>query len=216
MADCFISRFGDTGSGGNGNIKIVDSLPEIPDVNTLYEYNDPNYGSMLMMYINEHWRYSPLLLYPQKKVITPAEMYMSGHVFNTTPTDAISVVDLSEPIQIGNYVASQALKIYGQDKNNIQYGWTFNCNVPQNVALGEQYVYIGVSAEGDSYDYAVITVNNGSEVSYKPSRNTFAKFCAPLSLNVGDNEITVKYVKDSSGKALDDCIYIYGAEYLFT
>ena len=109
-----IENIDNSGSGGSGgSIVITDSLPQSPDTNTLYKYTDINLGDLLMMYSNGHWRYSPLLMYPQKVFISPTEIYATGHVFGTTPANAISVVDISEPLQVGNLLATQALKISG-------------------------------------------------------------------------------------------------------
>ena len=169
-----------------------------------------------MMYSNGHWRYSPLLMYPQKVFISPTEIYATGHVFGTTPSDAISVVDLAEPVQVNNLIATQALKIYGQNVDNINYGWTFNFNVPSDITLGERYLYIGVSTE-ENCDYANVIVNNGTEKSYHSGSSIIGKYAIPLDTLVnGENSITVKYIKDSSNSKLDDCIYIYGVDYLYT
>ena len=83
---------------GDGSIEIVDNLPEDPNTNTVYKYIDEKMGDLLMMYCDGHWRYTPLLLYPQKTFISPAEIYATGHVFENTPSNVISVVDLDGPI----------------------------------------------------------------------------------------------------------------------
>ena len=204
---------------GDGSIEIVDNLPEDPNTNTVYKYIDEKMGDLLMMYCDGHWRYTPLLLYPQKTFISPAEIYATGHVFENTPSNTISVVDLDGPIQVGKLIATKALKIFGggKDVNNIKYGWTFEFNVPENITLGERYLYIGVSAEGGNYDYGTVIINNGEEISYKPASNTFSVYAIQLkTLKSGKNTITVKYIKDSSGTQLDDCVYIYGVDYLYT
>lgn len=207
------------GGSGGGGVAVVDAIPENPDANTLYKYDDTFLGDVLMMYSGGHWRYSPLLLYPQKVFISPTEIYAAGHITDgtSTPASAISVVDLSEPVQVGNLLATQALKIYGKGLDSIVYGWTFVFDVPQDVSLGEKYLYIGVSAEGAAFDYAQVIVNGGDTLSYQPERDTFGKYAIPLNKVVnGANEITVRYVKDSGGVALDDCVYIYGVDYLYT
>lgn len=208
------------GGTGGGSIEIVNSLPENPDVNTLYKYTDVNLGDLLLMYCNEHWRYVALSLYPEKVFISPTEIYTTGYIFGSTPLDAISVVDLAEPVEVGKLIATKALKISGQNLGNIEYGWTFNINVPQNITLGERYLYIGVSAEAAGsklYDYASVIVNGGDAVTYSTTSNVLTTFAIPLkTLISGANEITVKYIKDASGAALDDCVYIYGVDYLYT
>ena len=203
----------------DGGLEIIDTIPENPETNILYKYTDTLLGDILMMYMDGHWRYSPLLMYPQKVFISPTEIYATGHITNgtSTPADAISLVDLAEPLQIENLIATQAVKIYGQDLNNIEYGWTFNFDIPQDAMLGEKYLYIGVSGEGSTYDYAKVIINNGTETSYQPASKTLGKYAIPLdTLVAGSNEITVKYVKDNSNAALDDCVYIYGVDYLYT
>lgn len=215
MADCFIIN-GGSGSS-DGSIEIVNSLPENPDASTLYKYADEKMGDLLMMYCDGHWRYTPLSLYPQKVSFSPVEIYAMGHIFGSTPSDAISVVDLAEPVEVGKLIATKALKIYGQGLDSIQYGWTFEFNVPENVTLSERYLYIGVSGEGIHYDYGTVIINDGEEISYEPVNNTFKAYAIPLeTLKSGKNTITVKYIKDSGGVALDDCVYIYGVDYLYT
>ena len=204
---------------GDGSIEIVDNLPEDPSANTVYKYIDEKMGDLLMMYCDGHWRYTPLLLYPQKTFISPAEIYATGHVFENTPSDAISVVDLDGPIQVGKLIVTKALKIYGGGDKiaNIKYGWTFELNVPENFTLGERYLYIGVSAEGGSYDYGTVIINDGQEISCQPANKTFQVYVIPMeTLKSGKNTITVKYIKDSSTVALHDCVYIYGVDYLYT
>ena len=73
-----------------------------------------------------------------------------------------------------------------------------------------------MSGEGEHYDYAKVIIN-GTETSYKPARDTFGKYAIALDALVsGINTITVKYCKDGSNAALDDCVYIYGVDFLFT
>ena len=63
---------------------------------------------------------------------TPNDVYQNGKVWNTTPADSISIVDLSAPVTIGGYTANSAVKIYGAGKNSITYGWNFTINFSES------------------------------------------------------------------------------------
>ena len=142
---------------------------------------------------------------------TPNDVYQNGKVWNTTPTENISIVDLSTPVTIGGYTANSAVKIYGAGKNSITYGWNFTINFSENNDKKYQ-LYIGVSAEGGNYDLAYVEINGIQIGSYTTSSGTLKNYSIPLELPAGDNVITVKYKKDSSTSTGDDCVYIYGLE----
>ena len=142
---------------------------------------------------------------------TPNDIYQNGEVWNTTPVERISVVDLSTPVTIGTFTSNSAVKIYGAGNNNITYGWKFTINVPENNAKKYQ-LYIGVSAEGNTYDLAYVEINGTQLGSYTTSSGTLTNYNIPLALPAGDNVITVKYKKDGSTSTGDDCVYIYGLE----
>ena len=140
---------------------------------------------------------------------TPNDVYQNGKVWNTTPADSISIVDLSAPVTIGGYTANSAVKIYGAGKNSITYGWNFTINFSENNDKKYQ-LYIGVSAEGGSYDLAYVEINGTQIGSYTTSSGTLKNYSIPLELSAGDNVITIKYKKDGSTSSGDDCVYIYG------
>ena len=140
---------------------------------------------------------------------TPNDIYQNGEVWNTTPIERISIVDLSAPVTIGEYTANSAVKIYGADNNNIKYGWNFTINISEDNDKKYQ-LYIGVSAEGGTYDLAYVEINGTQIGSYTTSSGTLTNYSIPLELPAGDNVITVKYKKDGNTSAGYDCVYIYG------
>ena len=138
-------------------------------------------------------------------------IYEQGSVWNDTPAERISVIKLSTPVTIGAFTANSAVKIYGADTHSITYGWKFTINAPENNNKKYQ-LYIGVSAEGNTYDLAYVEMNGVQIGSYTTSSGTLTNHSIPLDLFAGDNIITVKYKKDSSTSRGDDCVYIYGLE----
>ena len=85
-------------------------------------------------------------------------IYEHGSIWNDTPAERISVINFSTPVTIGTFTSNSAVKIYGAGNNNITYGWKFTINVPENNAKKYQ-LYIGVSAEGNTYDLAYVEIN---------------------------------------------------------
>ena len=85
-------------------------------------------------------------------------IYEQGSIWNDTPTERISVINFSTPVIIGTFTSNSAVKIYGAGNNSITYGWKFTINVPENNAKKYQ-LYIGVSAEGNTYDLAYVEIN---------------------------------------------------------
>ena len=140
---------------------------------------------------------------------TPNDIYQNGEVWDTTPIESISIVDLSAPVTIDGYTANSAVKIYGEEKDNITYGWNFTINISENNDKKYQ-LYIGVSAEGGTYDLAYVEINGVQIGSYTTSSGTLTNYSIPLELSAGDNVITIKYKKDGSKFKGDDCVYIYG------
>ena len=140
---------------------------------------------------------------------TPNDIYQNGEVWNTTPIERISIVDLSTPITIGEYTANSAVKIYGEGKDSITYGWNFTINISEDNDKKYQ-LYIGVSAEGGTYDLAYVEINGTQIGSYTTSSGTLTNYSIPLELPAGDNVITVKYKKDGNTSTGKDCVYIYG------
>ena len=140
---------------------------------------------------------------------TPNDIYQNGEVWNTTPIERISIVDLSTPITIDTFTASSAIKIYGAGNNNIKYGWNFTINISEDNDKKYQ-LYIGVSAEGGTYDLAYVEINGTQIGSYTTSSGTLTNYSIPLELPAGDNVITVKYKKDGNTSTGKDCVYIYG------
>ena len=110
---------------------------------------------------------------------------------------------------IDGFTADSAVKIYGAGVNNIIYGWIFTINCTESKGC---ILYIGVSAEGSTYDLAYVELNGVQTGSYTTSSGTLTTHKIPLELPAGDNMITVKYRKDSSSSKGDDCVYIYGIE----
>ena len=145
-------------------------------------------------------------------IYLPMEIYQQGELYDTTPADNISVVDLSKVITIDNFTANSAVKIYGGDKHSITYGWIYTVNVPEN-SDNLYELFIGVSAEGSTYDLAYVDVNGIQIGSYTTSSGTLKTYSIPLDLVYGDNTVTVKYKKDSSDSKGDDAVYIYGIGY---
>ena len=140
---------------------------------------------------------------------TPNDIYQNGEVWNTTPVERISVVDLSTPVAIGTFTSNSAVKIYGAGNDNIKYGWNFTINISENNDKKYQ-LYIGVSAEGGNYDLAYVEINGTQIGSYTTSSGTLKNYSIPLELPAGDNVITVKYKKDGNTSNGNDCVYIYG------
>ena len=140
---------------------------------------------------------------------TPNDVYQNGKVWNTTPAESISIVDLSAPITIGGYTANSAVKIYGAGKNSITYGWNFTINFSENNDKKYQ-LYIGVSAEGGTSDLAYVEINGVRIGNYTSSSGKLVNYSIPLELSAGNNVITIKYKKDGSVSSGDDCVYIYG------
>ena len=128
---------------------------------------------------------------------TPNDIYQNGEVWNTTPVERISVVDLSTPVTIGTFTSNSAVKIYGAGNDNIKYGWNFTINISENNDKKYQ-LYIGVSAKGGNYDLAYVEINGTQIGSYTTSSGTLKNYSIPLELPAGDNVITVKYKKDAS------------------
>ena len=127
-------------------------------------------------------------------IYLPMEIYQQGELYDTTPADNISVVDLSKVITIDNFTANSAVKIYGGDKHGITYGWIYTVNVPEN-SDNLYELFIGVSAEGSTYDLAYVDVNGIQIGSYTTSSGTLKTYSIPLDLVYGDNAVTVKYKK---------------------
>lgn len=138
-------------------------------------------------------------------------IYEQGSIWNDTPAERISVINFSTPVTIGTFTSNSAVKIYGAGNSSIKYGWNFTINVPENNAKKYQ-LYIGVSAEGSNFDLAYVEINGTQLGSYTTSSGMLTNYNIPLALPAGDNVITVKYKKDGSTSAGDDCVYIYGLE----
>ena len=194
MADCYIVRRG--GAGGDErdtdimfSIGYAGLLPPIEDVLNGGETKQPTL-KIIDMYL-------------------PTEIYQQGKLYDTTPADNISVVDLSTAIIIDNLTVNSAVKIYGGGMHSITYGWTYTVNVPEN-SDNSYELYIGVSAEGSNYDLAYVDVNGTQIGGYTTSSGTLTTHAIPLNLEYGDNTISVKYKKDSSASRGDDAVYIYG------
>ena len=142
-------------------------------------------------------------------IYTPNDIYQNGEVWNTTPIENISIVDLSAPVTKKKYTANSAVKIYGEGKNNIKNGWNFTINISEDNDKKYQ-LYIGVSAEGGTYDLAYVEINGTQIGSYTTSSGTLKNYSIPLELSAGDNVITIKYKKDGNTSTGYDCVYIYG------
>lgn len=191
MADCYIVRSG----GKKGNTDIMMTIGQYMEI-------APNEETMINGKFLD-WTFITDITY------IPNDIYQNGEVWSTTPAERISVVDLSTPVTIDGYTANSALKIYGAGYDNITYGWNFTINVPE----GDEKIYklyIGVSAEGSTYDLAYVEINGAQIGSYTTSSGTLTNYSVPLELSTGDNVITVKYKKDGNKSTGDDCVYIYG------
>lgn len=161
---------------------------------------------------NTRWlnkQYKVTQIFMIDDICLPNSIYEQGAIWGDTPTDNVSVVELSTPITIGEYTVNSAVKIYGASKDSIAYGWNFTINIPENDNKAYR-LYIGVSSEGSSYDLAYVEVNGTQIGSYTTTSGTLTKHSIPLNLSVGENTVTVKYKKDGSGSKGDDCVYIYG------
>lgn len=194
MADCYIVRRGGTGGGKDDE----NALFSIGLLGLISPIDDVTVGGRMLekiLYVDTAY--------------TPADIYQNGELWNTTPAERISVVDLASPVTIDGFTADSAVKIYGAGVNSITYGWNFtiNCPAPKGCIL-----YIGVSAEGSTYDLAYVELNGAQTGSYTTSSGTLTTHKIPLELSAGDNRITVKYRKDGSSSKGDDCVYIYGIE----
>ena len=138
-------------------------------------------------------------------------IYEQGSIWNNTPAERISVIKFATPVAIGTFTANSAVKIYGAGNDGITYGWNFTINTPENNDKKYQ-LYIGVSAEGGTFDLAYVEINGVQIGSYATPSGTLTNHSIPLNLAAGDNIVTVKYKKDKSTSKGDDCVYIYGLE----
>lgn len=181
--------------GGTGNTDVMIAISQYMEIAPIEEIITN--GKFL------DWTLVPDTTY------TPNDIYQNGEAWNTTPIERISIVDLSAPVTIGGYTANSAVKIYGAGEDSITYGWNFTINFSENNDKKYQ-LYIGVSAEGNSYDLAYVEINGTQIGSYTTSSGTLKNYSIPLELSAGDNVITVKYQKDGNKSKGNDCVYIYG------
>ena len=198
MADCYIVRRGGNGESTPTNDILLGLDTVYINFGTIPPVNDVITGGKIAEEV--------LVV---DTAYTPADIYQNGELWDTTPAERISVVDLASPVTIDRFTADSAVKIYGAGVNSITYGWNFTINCP---APKECILYIGVSAEGRTYDLAYVELNGAQTGSYTISSGTLATHKIPLKLSAGDNRITVKYRKDGSSSSGDDCVYIYGIE----
>ena len=182
--------------GGTGNTDVMIAISQCMEIAPIEE--TVTNGKFL------DWTLVPDTIY------TPNDIYQNGEVWNTTPVESISIVDLSAPVTIGEYTANSAVKIYGARKDSIKYGWNFTINISEDNDKKYQ-LYIGVSAEGSTYDLAYVEINGTQIGSYTTSSGTLTNYSIPLELSAGDNVITIKYKKDGNTSNGDDCVYIYGS-----
>lgn len=195
MANCYIVRRGGAGGDEKNNSDVMATIGQYMEIAPVEE--TITNGKFL------DWGLIADTIY------TPNDIYQNGELWSTTPAEQISIVDLSTPVTLDGLTTNSALKIYGSGNDGVTYGWSFNINIPLNNKI-EYFLYIGVSAEGSTYDLAYVELNGEEIGNYSTPSGTLTNHIIPLELSIGNNVITVKYKKDGATTKGDDCVYIYG------
>ena len=203
MAEGFITR-------NNGTIQIVNELPENPSSNNLYIYNSEKLGLILALYDGKKWKYSPMTAFPNEIFISVEQIFSEGFLYSITPESNVFLEDI-DPITFDDFVATKALRIFGNEVHSSVQGWNFNFTPKENST--QAYLYLGVEGEGD-FDYGTIVIN-GNEVNYK-SGGSLKNFKVPFSLINNDiNNFSFRFSKDHSGSVGKDSLFIYGIKYSY-
>ena len=148
-----------------------------------------------------------------KNVLTGKDILAIGSLYETTPSNVLSIVNLDTAYQgIHN---NEVLQIYGQNKGSIRYGINFYiyCNLNSLYKL-----YTVIDAEGSSYDYLELYVDDTLFGTYTSKGNSdpMHYYCInfPKSYNKKIHKITCVYRKDGSSNHNTDSVYINAlAEY---